>query len=94
MSTSPFLDTPLTSDEEFNTFSDSRMGNGLDGERTRRHDGHSHEDGHRPPGRPHHPPHGGSSTGDPPPLCFCAGTLIATPSGEVPVERLAVGDRC
>ena len=25
-------------------------------------------------------------------LCFCAGTSIATPSGEVPVERLAVGD--
>jgi len=26
------------------------------------------------------------------PLCFCVGTLLATPSGEVPVERLAVGD--
>jgi T5SS/PEP-CTERM-associated repeat protein len=25
-------------------------------------------------------------------LCFCAGTAIATPHGEVPVERLAVGD--
>jgi hypothetical protein len=25
-------------------------------------------------------------------LCFCAGTLLATPDGEVPVERLAVGD--
>ena len=25
-------------------------------------------------------------------LCFCAGSLIATPDGEVPVERLAVGD--
>ena len=25
-------------------------------------------------------------------LCFVAGTLIATPGGEVPVERLAVGD--
>jgi hypothetical protein len=25
-------------------------------------------------------------------LCFCAGTQIATPTGEVPVERLAVGD--
>ena len=25
-------------------------------------------------------------------LCFVAGTLIATPSGETPVERLAVGD--
>ncbi len=25
-------------------------------------------------------------------LCFCAGTLIATPAGETPVERLAVGD--
>jgi lipopolysaccharide export system protein LptA len=25
-------------------------------------------------------------------LCFCAGTLIATPRGEVPVERLAQGD--
>ena len=24
--------------------------------------------------------------------CFCAGTRIATPKGEVPVERLAVGD--
>ncbi|HEY6434002.1 MAG TPA: Hint domain-containing protein [Acetobacteraceae bacterium] len=31
---------------------------------------------------------------DAPPFvaCFCAGTLIATPDGEVPVERLAVGD--
>ncbi|HEX4365383.1 MAG TPA: Hint domain-containing protein [Rhodopila sp.] len=26
------------------------------------------------------------------PLCFCAGTAIATPGGEVPVEHLAVGD--
>jgi hypothetical protein len=26
------------------------------------------------------------------PLCFCAGTLIATPRGDVPVERLAIGD--
>jgi len=26
------------------------------------------------------------------PLCFCAGTMIATPNGEVPVERLAAGD--
>ena len=25
-------------------------------------------------------------------LCFCKGTLIATPTGEVPVERLSVGD--
>ncbi len=25
-------------------------------------------------------------------LCFCAGSLIATPAGEVPVERLVVGD--
>ena len=25
-------------------------------------------------------------------ICFCAGTQIATPAGEVPVERLAVGD--
>ena len=25
-------------------------------------------------------------------VCFCAGTRIATPAGEVPVERLAVGD--
>ena len=25
-------------------------------------------------------------------LCFCAGSLIATPDGEVPVERLAEGD--
>jgi hypothetical protein len=25
-------------------------------------------------------------------MCFCAGTLITTPRGEVPVERLAVGD--
>jgi hypothetical protein len=31
---------------------------------------------------------------DAPPFttCFCAGTLIATPGGEVPVERLAAGD--
>ena len=28
----------------------------------------------------------------PPFMCFCAGALIATPRGEVPVERLAVGD--
>jgi hypothetical protein len=26
-------------------------------------------------------------------LCFCKGTRIATPDGQVPVERLAVGDR-
>ena len=26
-------------------------------------------------------------------LCFCAGTMLATQGGEVPVERLAVGDR-
>ena len=26
-------------------------------------------------------------------ICFCAGTLIATPDGDVPVERLSVGDR-
>ncbi len=26
-------------------------------------------------------------------LCFCAGTLILTPSGEVPVEHLSVGDK-
>ena len=26
-------------------------------------------------------------------LCFCAGTMLATPDGEVPVEDLAVGDR-
>ena len=26
-------------------------------------------------------------------LCFCAGTLILTPSGEVPVERLSAGDK-
>jgi hypothetical protein len=26
------------------------------------------------------------------PLCFCAGTCIATPHGDVPVERLRVGD--
>jgi hypothetical protein len=25
-------------------------------------------------------------------LCFCAGTLLATPGGQVPVEQLAVGD--
>lgn len=25
-------------------------------------------------------------------LCFCAGTMLAMPDGEVPVERLAVGD--
>jgi Hint domain len=25
-------------------------------------------------------------------ICFCAGTQIATPTGEVPVERLAAGD--
>jgi hypothetical protein len=25
-------------------------------------------------------------------LCFCAGTLLATPAGEVPVEQLAAGD--
>ena len=27
-----------------------------------------------------------------PPFCFCAGTLIRTPLGEVPVERLAAGE--
>jgi hypothetical protein len=27
-----------------------------------------------------------------PPLCFCAGTLIETPTGEVEVERLVAGD--
>ncbi|HTW70775.1 MAG TPA: Hint domain-containing protein [Acetobacteraceae bacterium] len=27
-----------------------------------------------------------------PPFCFCAGTLIRTPQGDVPVERLAAGD--
>jgi hypothetical protein len=27
-----------------------------------------------------------------PPVCFVAGTLIATPSGAVPVERLRPGD--
>ncbi len=26
-------------------------------------------------------------------LCFCAGTMLATQGGEVPVERLAIGDR-
>jgi hypothetical protein len=26
-------------------------------------------------------------------ICFCAGTMIATPGGDVPVERLSVGDR-
>lgn len=26
-------------------------------------------------------------------LCFCAGTMIATPAGETPVEQLAVGDQ-
>ncbi len=26
-------------------------------------------------------------------MCFCAGTLIRTPDGDVPVERLSVGDR-
>jgi hypothetical protein len=38
-------------------------------------------------------PGGGTLVGvkDPPP-CFVAGTLIATPAGTVPVERLAVGD--
>ena len=38
-------------------------------------------------------PTGGTLIGvkDPPP-CFVAGTLIATPSGQVPVERLSVGD--
>jgi Hint domain len=25
-------------------------------------------------------------------LCFCAGTHIGTPTGEVPVERLQIGD--
>ena len=39
---------------------------------------------------------GSTSVADTPPEdqsdCFCAGTRIATPAGEVPVERLAVGD--
>ena len=25
-------------------------------------------------------------------VCFCAGTLIGTPTGEVPVEKLQIGD--
>jgi len=29
---------------------------------------------------------------DAPPFCFCAGTLIRTPQGDVPVESLGVGD--
>ncbi len=29
---------------------------------------------------------------DPLPVCFLAGTAIATPSGAVPIERLAIGD--
>jgi len=29
----------------------------------------------------------------PSPICFCSGTQIATPAGEVPVETLTVGDR-
>ena len=27
-----------------------------------------------------------------PPFCFCAGTLIRTPGGDVPIESLAIGD--
>jgi Hint domain len=34
----------------------------------------------------------GSFTGTMTPLCFLPGTLIATPSGETPIERLTVGD--
>ncbi|MCV2867893.1 Hint domain-containing protein [Defluviimonas sp. WL0002] len=33
-----------------------------------------------------------STTTTPPPVCFLRGTLIATPSGEVPVESLKEGD--
>lgn len=34
--------------------------------------------------------HGGG--GDCPPICFLAGTMVATPSGDVPVESLKPGD--
>jgi hypothetical protein len=36
--------------------------------------------------------HGGSGGGNPPPICFMAGTSIATPGGTRPIEALAIGD--
>lgn len=33
-----------------------------------------------------------SAPAEPPPLCFCAGTRIVTPKGEIPIEYLLVGD--
>ncbi|QEM81689.1 Hint domain-containing protein [Halomonas binhaiensis] len=50
------------------------------------------------PGKPPHagvpgkPPHAGNPHDDKPPVCFAAGSMIATPEGEVAVETLAIGD--
>jgi hypothetical protein len=45
-----------------------------------------------PHGGPHNPPHDPPPHHGEPPCCFVAGTLILTPTGELPVESLRIGD--